>query len=75
MNISVCPARTVVESSTGLPSSLASVTLLIQPVTTAFLGVVILGQSLVPRQIFGAALVLLGLFFAIRSRVRRQRST
>lgn len=53
----------------GLPASLASVTLLVQPVATAFLGVWILGQPLVPIQMIGAAIVVTGLFFAIRGKV------
>lgn len=54
----------------GVPASVATVTLLIQPVATAFLGVVILGQSLVPMQLLGAIIVVTGLFFAIRARTR-----
>lgn len=50
----------------GVPASLASVTLLIQPVATAILGVSLLGQALVPWQIAGAAVVVTGLFFAVR---------
>lgn len=52
----------------GVPASLASVTLLVQPVATAFLGVWILGQVLVPWQMAGAAVVVIGLFLAIRGR-------
>lgn len=55
----------------GVPASLASVTLLVQPVATAFLGVWILGQPLVPWQIAGAVIVVLGLFFAIRGQMGR----
>lgn len=55
----------------GVPASLASVTLLVQPVATAFLGVWILGQALVPWQIFGAVVVVLGLFFALRGQKGR----
>ncbi len=54
-----------------LPSSLASVVLLIQPVATAFLGKWILGQELVPWQIVGATIVLVGLFFAIQGQIGR----
>lgn len=50
----------------GVPASLASVTLLIQPVATAGLGVFLLGQALVPWQIAGAMVVVAGLFLAIR---------
>lgn len=53
----------------GVPASLASVTLLVQPVATAILGIWILGQPLVPSQMVGAAIVVIGLFFAIRGRV------
>lgn len=55
----------------GVPASLASVTLLVQPVATAFLGIWILGQDLVPLQILGAVVVVTGLFFAIRGQVRK----
>jgi drug/metabolite transporter (DMT)-like permease len=55
----------------GLPASLATVTLLIQPVATAFLGVWILDQPLVPMQMLGAAVVIGGLFFAIRGQANR----
>jgi drug/metabolite transporter (DMT)-like permease len=50
----------------GVPASLASVTLLVQPVLSAILGVWILKQPLVPWQIVGAVVVVIGLFFAIR---------
>lgn len=55
----------------GLPASLSAVTLLIQPMTTAFLGWLILGQELVPWQIAGGLAVLTGLAIAIRGQVRR----
>ncbi len=54
----------------GVPASLATVTLLVQPVATAFLGVVVLGQQLVPVQLLGAIAVVTGLFFAVRGRNR-----
>ncbi len=53
----------------GVPASLGAVTLLVQPVCTAGLGVLILGQSLIPMQIAGGAVVLLGLGLAIRSKL------
>ena len=53
----------------GVPASLGAVTLLVQPVCTAGWGVLILGQSLIPMQIIGGAVVLLGLGLAIRSKV------
>lgn len=53
----------------GVPASLASVTLLVQPVLTAFLGVWLLSQPLVPIQILGAIVVVVGLFWAIRGQV------
>lgn len=56
----------------GLPASLASVVLLVQPVTTAVLGVFILGQTLVPWQIAGGAAVVIGLFLAIRGQMPRR---
>jgi len=55
----------------GVPASLASVLLLVQPVTTAFLGVWILDQPLVPWQVAGAVVVVAGLFCAIRGQVNR----
>jgi len=53
----------------GVPASLGAVTLLVQPVCTALLGVLILGQSLILLQVIGGAVVLLGLGLAIRSKV------
>lgn len=55
----------------ALPSSLVSVTLLVQPVLTCFLGVIILKQPLVPLQILGALVVVGGLFWAIRGQINR----
>ncbi|MCC6882420.1 MAG: DMT family transporter [Verrucomicrobiales bacterium] len=52
----------------GLPASLASVLLLAQPVMTALLGVWILDQPLMPWQIAGGAVVVAGLFLAVRGR-------
>lgn len=54
----------------GVPASLGTVTLLVQPVATAVLGVFILGQPLVPWQIVGAIVVVSGLFVAIRGNTR-----
>ncbi|MEM7698999.1 MAG: EamA family transporter [Verrucomicrobiota bacterium] len=51
----------------GVPASLASVTLLVQPVATAGLGVALLGQPLVLWQVIGAAIVLSGLALAVQS--------
>ena len=65
----VCGQGLIAWSMGGLPASLASTSLLVQPVTTALLGVFILGQSLVPWQIAGAAIVVIGLFFAIRGQL------
>lgn len=53
-------------SLAGLPATLAAITLLLQPVATALLGWVILGQEMVPWQLAGAAAVLGGLAIAIR---------
>lgn len=53
----------------GVPASLASVVLLVQPVTTAILGAVILGQTLVTWQVLGGVAVVGGLFLAIRGQV------
>ncbi|MEX2578634.1 MAG: DMT family transporter [Verrucomicrobiales bacterium] len=55
----------------GVPASLASVSLLVQPVATAFLGVWILGQPLVPWQGVGAVVVVMGLFVAVRGNLRK----
>jgi len=69
-----CGQGLIAWSLGGLPASLASTSLLAQPVTTALLGVFILGQSLVPWQIAGAAVVVIGLFFAIRGQMMRRNS-
>ena len=53
----------------GVPASLATVLLLIQPLSTAVLGAVILGQPLVAWQILGGCAMLIGLFLAIRGQV------
>ncbi|MFK5924837.1 MAG: EamA family transporter [Verrucomicrobiota bacterium] len=53
----------------GVPASLGAMTLLVQPVCTAGLGVWILGQDLIPMQVLGGGVVLLGLALAIRSKV------
>ena len=66
-----CGQGLIAWSLGSLPSSLAAVLLLTQPVLTAFLGVALLGQKLVPWQIGGAALVVTGLFFAVRGQIRR----
>lgn len=58
----------------GVPASLASVSLLVQPVATGFLGVWMLSQPLVPVQILGAAVVVSGLFFAIRGQVAKPKT-
>ena len=57
----------------GLPASLASVTLLVQPVATSFLGIWLLAQPLVPIQMLGAVIVVTGLFFAIRGQMARKK--
>lgn len=57
----------------GVPASLAAVALLLQPAATAVLGLILLGQSLVPMQVVGAVIVVGGLFLAIRSK-RRSRA-
>lgn len=53
----------------GVPASLGAVTLLVQPVCTAGWGVLFLGQVLIPLQMIGAVVVLLGLGLAIRSKL------
>jgi drug/metabolite transporter (DMT)-like permease len=52
----------------GVPASLGSVALLLQPLGTAVLAIPILGQELVPWQVAGALAVLLGLFLAVKGR-------
>lgn len=52
----------------GVPASLGSVLLLVQPVATALLGVPILGQELVPWQVVGAAACVAGLFLAVKGK-------
>lgn len=64
-----CGQGLITWSLGGLPASLASTSLLAQPVTTALLGVFILGQALVPWQVAGIAVVVTGLFFAIRGQM------
>lgn len=63
-----CGQGLIVYALGGLPASLAAVLLLIQPVATAFLGVAILGQPLILWQVLGAAVVVSGLYFAIRGK-------
>ena len=53
----------------GVPASLATVMLLVQPLTTAILGAVILGQPLVFWQVVGGFAMMVGLFLAIRGQV------
>lgn len=53
----------------GLPASVASMALLLQPVCTAFLGAALLGQELGGLQIIAATVVLFGLALAIRGRL------
>jgi len=67
-----CGQGLIAWSLGSLPSSLASVTLLVQPVSTALLGVVILRQALVPWQIIGAVVVVTGLFCAIQGQIRKR---
>lgn len=54
----------------GVPASLGSVLLLVQPVATALLGIPILGQPLVPWQILGSVACLAGLFLAVKGKAR-----
>ena len=53
----------------GVPASLGAMTLLVQPVCTAGLGVLVLGQTLIPLQLIGGVVVLIGLGLAIRSKL------
>ena len=50
-----------------LPATVASVSLLGQPVVTALLGAWLLGESLAPGEIAGGAVVLAGIAIASRS--------
>ena len=50
-----------------LPATVASVSLLAQPVGTALLGWWLLGESLAPRELAGGAMVLAGIALASRS--------
>ncbi len=65
-----CGQGLIAWSLGGLPSSLAAVTLLVQPVLTALLGIFLLGQEMVALQTLGAIVVVVGLFLAIRGRGR-----
>lgn len=67
-----CGQGLIAWSLGSLPSSLASVTLLVQPVSTALLGVVLLQQALVPWQVVGAIVVVSGLFCAIQGQIKRK---
>lgn len=51
-----------------LPTAFSSLTLLLQPVVAALLGVVVLGETLGPPAMIGGAVVLAGILFARRSR-------
>jgi drug/metabolite transporter (DMT)-like permease len=53
-----------------LPASIVSVTLLAQPVMTAFLAVPLLGEPLAPRQLLGGALALAGIYLVNRGATR-----
>jgi len=70
-----CGQGLIAWSLGSLPSSLASVTLLVQPVSTALLGVVLLQQALVPWQVVGAIVVVSGLFCAIQGQIKRKSRT
>ncbi len=52
----------------GVPASLGSVLLLVQPVGSALLAVPLLGQGLVPWQIVGAVACVVGLLLAVKGR-------
>ncbi|MDF1825398.1 MAG: DMT family transporter [Verrucomicrobiales bacterium] len=58
----------------GVPASLASVSLLVQPVATGLLGVWLLSQPLVSMQALGAVVVVIGLFFAIRGQMAKPKA-
>ncbi len=54
----------------NLPASLVAPTMLGQPVVTAILAVLLLGESLLPWQIVGGIVVLVGIYVVHRSRRR-----
>ncbi len=56
-----------------LPASFSSVTLLIQPVVSAIAAWVLFGQALGPAQLFGAGVVLAGIFIAQQGYLRAAR--
>ena len=50
-----------------LPTAFSSLTLLLQPVVAALLGVVVLGEAVGVTQAIGGAIVLCGILYARRS--------
>lgn len=54
-----------------LPATIVSSTVLLQPVITAVLAAVFVGQPILPNQIFGGLFVLAGIFIVHRSRVKK----
>lgn len=57
-----------------LPASVVSPTMIAQPVLTAFLALVLLGEGLNPAQGIGGLAVLVGVYFVHRSREQSSRS-
>ncbi|MEO1039852.1 MAG: EamA family transporter [Pseudomonadota bacterium] len=56
-----------------VPAALAALIILIQPVVAATLGWFLFGESLIAVQIFGAGLVLVGVYAAQRTSMRRRK--
>ena len=52
----------------SLPASVVSPTMLGQPVMTAVLAMLLLGEALYPAQVVGGAVVLLGIYWVHRGR-------
>lgn len=54
-----------------LPATIVSSVVLLQPIVTAILAVLFIGQPIEPNQIFGGAFVLAGIYIVHRSRNRK----
>ncbi|NNM59350.1 MAG: DMT family transporter [Legionellales bacterium] len=57
-----------------LPATVVSSTVLLQPVITAILAAVFVGQPIVPNQIFGGVFILAGIYTVHRSRIKKPKS-
>ena len=63
----VCGVMAIVWSLRHLPPTVASVALLAQPVGTALLGWLLLGEAIAPLQALGGVAVLVGIALASRA--------